>query len=108
MLNGIGGKLESDETPFDAMNREFKEETDCHIDGDKWNRFVILEGNDWVVHFFYTYSDKIYDLKSMEEEQLEIHNVSDIVSLNTIPNLNFLIPMSLYSNIHFGRIYIDE
>lgn len=53
MLNGIGGLIENDETPWNAMVREFKEETDIDITTDQLNHFgsLVVE-NECVVYLY--------------------------------------------------------
>ncbi len=41
-LNGIGGKIESGETPSEAMAREFEEETGVITSPNEWVKFVVL------------------------------------------------------------------
>lgn len=93
LLNGIGGKIEDGETPFQAMCREFKEEADLDI--DSWKHFANLTDTfGYDVYCFYAHSDKIG--RSMTEEligryHLNYVNETDLV----IPNLKWLIPMAL-------------
>lgn len=91
-LNGIGGKIEPDELPLDAMIREFKEETGCNH--KYWNFFCELRGDWGTVHFFYTIG-ALTELKTMEDEEVGIYKVADIPNLNTIPNLRWLVPMGI-------------
>jgi 8-oxo-dGTP diphosphatase len=93
LLNGVGGKIEENETALTAMIREFKEETGLEI--KNWVEYVIVLGNEWKVYFFYTDSDNINDVKNMTDETVGIYNVSDLYDLNVIPNLRWLIPMCL-------------
>lgn len=90
-LNGIGGKIEPNESSFDAMVREFEEEGGVSIDSWKW--FCTL-GDDrrYEIRCYYAYSHKIPFTKTDEEV-----TVCDTYNLPTdvIPNLNWLIPMAL-------------
>jgi 8-oxo-dGTP diphosphatase len=45
--NGIGGKIEADETGPDAMAREFFEETGVRIDSGFWYLFAAQRGKSW-------------------------------------------------------------
>jgi len=93
-LNGIGGKIEDDESPDQAMRREFLEE--AAIDTDDWLRFATL-GDDrgWIIHFYYAKGD-INKAKTVTDEILmaiPLWNLNREPRL--IPNLTWLIPMAL-------------
>lgn len=51
LLNGVGGKIEPGETPFEAMVREFQEETGVHHMG--WIERGQCIGDDFNVRVFY-------------------------------------------------------
>lgn len=91
LYNGIGGKVELGEDAPTAMRREFIEETGVEVD---WQFFTNLMGPDWSVAFFYAKSDSVFDVRTMEAEEihvLEVRNLPD----NIIPNCRWLIPMVL-------------
>lgn len=46
-MNGIGGHIEEGEAPWDAMVREFWEETGCRTEQLRWKNFVTLSGEDF-------------------------------------------------------------
>lgn len=91
-LNGIGGKMEGDELPLDAMCREFKEETGADVWW--WQPFCVLNFRGGAIHFFQATGD-IDALESMEAEVVTIVAVADLPELRTIPNLRWLIPLAL-------------
>lgn len=62
-LNGIGGRLESNETVAEAMSREFKEETGLLIPVEEWTSFAEISGKDWIVNFFFANVEDLYELK---------------------------------------------
>lgn len=99
MLNGIGGKIEEGETPEQAMQREFKEETGANVTG--WKHTFTLSNPagstapGYEVQFFRAFHEKINELQSPEDEQVEVVKVAEVPNLNLIWNLNWLIPMSL-------------
>lgn len=94
LLNAIGGKIESDESPYDAMVREFKEETG--VDFDLWDLDVILDGDGWKVHFFSGISDIVYDCKTMEEEDISLYDVDEFwTRTDLMSNLKTIMSIAL-------------
>lgn len=91
-LNAIGGKLELNELPIQAMEREFKEETGLEIKSNDWKLFCKLEGNCYEVYCYYAFSDLIP--KTITDEEI-IWFLVKYLPDNTIPNLRWLIPMAL-------------
>lgn len=122
-LNGIGGKIELNETPFAAMSREMKEEADLDIPTDKWTQYCILNGNGWMVYCFYSVLDGYFDeliranvgifthyfkpiYKSMTDEEVgdwwvkpsgpdDNGSHGDYTGMPHMSNLKWLIPMAL-------------
>lgn len=107
-LNGVGGKIEGKETPIKAMVREFEEETGISTSPTQWNQYFIIEGEDWIVYFFYRISgwvcltDKTFPNKP-GQEIVSIYNVRDLFQLKVIPNLRWLIPMCLDPGHSYGN-----
>lgn len=93
LLNGVGGRVEENESPKNAMIREFKEETGVHI--QDWTLFCTLVFEDSKTWYFHTLSDKVYDCKTVTDEEVRIIPVNDIHMLKMIPNLVWLIPLAL-------------
>lgn len=91
-LNGIGGKIEPGEASPDAMRREFLEETG--MDVSNWNRFIKLSGEGYTVDFYYAVGNP-WDVTTTTDEQVGCYQVSELTQLNTIPNLQWLIPMAM-------------
>jgi 8-oxo-dGTP pyrophosphatase MutT (NUDIX family) len=44
-LNGIGGKIEENESALHAMQREFEEEVGIYVGADRWKRFGSMGGD---------------------------------------------------------------
>lgn len=113
-LNGIGGKVEaSDERNsggdpyFNAMVREFREETGLEI--DTWRRFAIISGPDYEVSFYETASSYWNEFRSMEEETVMACGVSLIPRLPVIPNLKWLIPLACDKTlIQLGAVHVTS
>ena len=118
-LNGVGGKIEPNETPADAMSREFREEASLDLDPETWNEFAEIIGEGWIVHFFHNNASLTKSipflkklgieihasiLKSMTDEKIEVLDVEDIQDdERVIPNLRWLIPMALDEQHAFCR-----
>ena len=97
-LNGVGGHIEKNETPTDAMKREFKEETNLQID-EEWYSVAELRGEEFVVYFFSGVCSNWKDLKQMTDEKpyiVPVESIPTVVSQSKcLPNLHWLIPMSI-------------
>ena len=98
LFNGVGGKIEKGESAYDAMIREFKEETGVHC--EDWTMFMQISGpglSSWVVYFFYAFSVKVFKTLSVTDEEVVLFSV-DHLPKNIITNVRWLIPMALDPN----------
>jgi 8-oxo-dGTP diphosphatase len=97
-LNGVGGKIEAGELPITAMRREFYEETG--ILHNEWRDLIILEGQDWRVHFFCAIGkvNEFEYAKTQEEEEVAKIEVQRFLACeyDHIENLMWLIPMAIH------------
>lgn len=98
-LNGIGGKIETGEGPYDAMVREFREETG--VTQEIWTLFCILTGKNFEVYFFSTIG-AAHLCKTMEEEEIVVVPLEHVAIGNCIPNLTWLIPMAQTAGYDLG------
>jgi 8-oxo-dGTP diphosphatase len=92
LLNGIGGKVEPGESPHAAMRREFEEETGARVEG--WRLFCTATTEEDRLHFFTACGD-LTALYSAETEEVVTVAVNDIPTLETIPNLRWLVLLAL-------------
>lgn len=108
-LNGVGGKIEADETPQMAMAREFEEETGVKTTSNEWKLFSIIHRpTQYKVYFLFSITNKMFEAKTVEEEEVFICDVNNLPE-KKIFNLNWLIPMSLDSQLTFNKaIEIEE
>jgi 8-oxo-dGTP diphosphatase len=93
-LNGIGGKVEeTDATTYDAMVREFREETGVDTEAKDWRQFGCLhhDGND--VYLFASEGDA--NVQTMTAEPVSWYMVSLLQLLPVMPNLLWMVPMAL-------------
>lgn len=91
-MNGIGGHIELDETPEQAMVREFVEETG-YSEKSYWHKFAELSGEDWRVYFFWSLGDHSV-LRSTTDEKIVSIPCDTINHVNCVPNLQWLVPMA--------------
>jgi 8-oxo-dGTP pyrophosphatase MutT (NUDIX family) len=102
-LNGIGGKIEDiDNSPHDAMIREFKEETGILI--ESWTDFAELSNKEWVVYCFVAFSNDINKVKTMTDEEVVTLSVDKLKYLNILDSLYFLIPLALSNSKIYSEI----
>jgi 8-oxo-dGTP diphosphatase len=95
-LNGVGGHIEPCETPLAAMRREFDEEAGLRI--DDWELAVEMTNPTWRVHFF-TSCGPVRDVRSQTDERLRLVSLHHQWPWNLLPNLCWLLPLCLDSDI---------
>lgn len=95
--NGIGGHVENDEAPIQAMRREFQEEAGVTI--QDWKHFAELYGkakwsgeSEWRVSWYTALTNDFDCIKTITDEFVGWHRVSNLP--NVLPNLVWLIPMA--------------
>lgn len=71
-FNGIGGKIESsDASKFEAMEREFEEETGVFINSDNWDYIGKMYGDkSWCVHVFTCTHPAVSEVRTVEQERV--------------------------------------
>ncbi len=94
-LNGVGGKVEPDETSLQAMDREFKEE--AGLVGISWGLFCTIyvknQDSEEAVVDFYRATGPVMAARTQTDEHLEIKLVPGLWH-ELVPNLRWLIPMA--------------
>lgn len=102
LLNAIGGKIEEGETPYQAMMREFIEETG-HNPYGIWTQYATIKGKDWEVNFFYVFAtthDEFLKPTTTTDEVIEWKKIEDVPKIRTISNLPWLIELALDTAIN--------
>lgn len=102
-LNGIGGKIETEtsESPLEAMEREWTEETMTKplILGGGWTEFCQMTHGPNFIFFFKGVSSLHLELPRIPDtvEQADWYDVRAAADgrLNVVENLRWLIPMAL-------------
>jgi 8-oxo-dGTP diphosphatase len=93
LWNGVGGKCEPDETPSDAMRREFYEETGHDI--ENWTLFCNECGPGYVVHFYSTVIEGNLAWPHYNDvgEPLSWAYFNDVPRIPCIGNVYWLVPL---------------
>jgi len=109
LFNGIGGKVEANESSVDAMVREFFEETGvvtCQLD---WICYAkVYRAQYYDVDMYFAHSELAFSAKTVEQEQVHIIKLSELPS-NIVPNLHWLIPLALDKQTDFSTpVLIQE
>ena len=92
-LNGVGGKIEDHESSFEAMSREFFEETGVSIPDFCWFHQGAFSGAGWSVKVFAACTDEILKAKTMEDEVVHILRVRALPLLESFNDLCHHVPL---------------
>lgn len=111
-LNGVGGKIESEEATEVSMAREYAEETGVETWPSQWEHVATMFGPDYELNILYTYMSDVTDfsqIKNPEDkgEDLEWILVDELEKHATVENLKWIIPLCLDRTTPFLRIYED-
>ena len=100
-FNGIGGKIEGDELPINAMVREFQEETGLFVPSHQWRYVVKMEGEDWIVYAYTCKTDDVFEANTETDEMVTLIGLDSLDKYNLISNLYWLIEMCLDKSINY-------
>lgn len=107
--NGIGGRIEENETPLQAMQREFEEETTLDI--KYWNWFTQFGTEDYLVDCFWAISKDWDKHLSVTKEEVFNIPVEDMYTVKhyLICNLWWLIHLAIDKGLgNSGKIITTE
>lgn len=95
LWNGVGGKVESGEQPYDAMVREFKEETGVLV--RDWQHLATLKGDNTLVHCYAANNNGEFmrDVRTVTDEEIFVVPLKSLPTFPTVDNLKWLIPLAL-------------
>lgn len=99
LWNAVGGKAEPDETPVEAMVREFHEEVGVQTLPGDWRHFATEFGPGYCVHFFAAErvpGNHEYPDKNDVGEKLSWWNQRDVChNIAVVGNVRWLLPMAM-------------
>lgn len=97
--NGVGGKVEGNETFNQAMEREFREETGVKIPLACWKQVIDMKGNNWSCRVFASmadYEEVVSKVTTTTDEEVSLVNIEDVsIMYDVMSNLKFLVPLSI-------------
>lgn len=101
--NGIGGKIENNEPPIHAAQRELKEEANIHLLISEIGYVCTMTGKDWKVHVFTAELGSLKEMvETMTDEEIGVIDEFDVMAMcrrgETISNIGWLIHMCRNSN----------
>jgi 8-oxo-dGTP diphosphatase len=99
-LNGIGGHIEENEAPIDAMVREFREETGIHTTVSQWEEFALMRGPDWECVCFRSRNE--FDIgyaRQMTDERPIAVNKNTLGLYPVLSNVPWLIGLALDNSL---------
>ena len=96
-FNAIGGHVEPGEELYEAMKREFYEETG--LTRYNWTKFCQLSGEDWCVHFYFAKfnTQDLSCYRTCTDEGVIKLRINDVLRrcIKTLPNVPWLLSMAL-------------
>jgi 8-oxo-dGTP diphosphatase len=99
-LNGPGGKINPDETPDEAMRREYVEETGL---GVLWRGpyLTLTTDHDTLVHFYAARSTAAVEaVRTTTDEEVVRRDVGTLHVGDCLPNLAWLVALAWYHLTH--------
>jgi 8-oxo-dGTP diphosphatase len=111
LWNGVGGKIEPDESSMDAMVREFKEETGVESYPLNWTHTLLLHDtfSRYIIDVYRAFSwDLLSEVKTMTDEIIEIWDTDDALNspLSLVYNLRWIIPIMLDPNVLKAEFHV--
>lgn len=94
-FNGIGGEIKDDESPAQAMSREFFEETGVQTSQDNWDFYAYISHKDYIIYCYCMYSDIIKDCSTVTEEIIVVKPVSLVEHLPLVTKTKELFRLAL-------------
>lgn len=106
--NGLGGRLEQGESYFDSMVREFQEEAHIETHREDWTTLGLMQGANFSVRIFYTFSNDLYRARSTTVEAVKITPVSDLHKMPLVKGVAWMVPLALEGDYVINGIYMPD
>jgi len=116
-MNGVGGKIEGDESIISAMAREFGEETGVETWPSLWNHVATMYGNadeayTYELNILYSFLPDLSEFDNIKNpekggEDLEWTPLDGFEKTAIVENLKWIIPLCLDGTTPFLKIYGD-
>jgi len=110
--NGVGGKIEQDETDKQAMSREFLEETG--INHTNWEYIGYMESDypqeeQWIVTCYKGTSPFVHEVQTITDEEVLCIPLGQLDYFPLLPNIKWLIEFCLdNSGQQFATTYYKK
>jgi 8-oxo-dGTP diphosphatase len=104
--NGVGGKVEIDESFDDAMVREFEEETGLNVPIENWSHKFTLEFPNALMQVYHGVYNNIMDVQTMTKEPVIVISLTRLTEYPLLPNIMWLIYAGLDPHLTFP-MYIE-
>jgi 8-oxo-dGTP diphosphatase len=105
-FNGVGGKIEGDETIESAMSREYMEETGVFTDPNEWRCFARLYGYKAEVFCCVAFGSNIWGARTMEAEPISVRGIDTLLAKeDCVPNLKWMIPLALDKDLVYANVF---
>lgn len=105
MINGLGGKIKENESPIEAMKREFREEFGSSIGiwNGAWQQISVVEFENAIIYVFKNEASIMlnrYFSYTTEEGVVRIYKVKDLMHYeNFVPHVLWSIGLCLEKNL---------
>lgn len=98
LINGIGGKIEKDETPLDAMIREANEEA-YGLEKSEWLHIITIASQKAVVYYYRTDVLPKNKVASKQDEPIKLFKVEKLPE-NIIEDLKWILRFAKYRHCY--------
>lgn len=104
LYNGVGGRVEADEFPVQAMIRECHEEAGVWV--EDWVAFAEVEGPTWVSYFFFARDNAAHQARQMEHQLVQCFSMDAVFSLPLMPNLPWLLRLCFDTSLEYAVVRV--